>query len=355
MPLLSALLAGLASPLEADGLRGDAFGVFVEAEDPDRMAWAGLNSDLGPPGDEPSDHVIVAPGSAATVLIQFGEKSLARRTGVALLAAIVLDTNGNLVADGTAMSLRAGDGASVSPTGNGIAARRVPAGEVAGNFHAWAETAGQGHPLRQSPRVTYRVVPALPDQGADLAEPSARLQIEDVVSFEAELDGQADRPDLLDGMSAQIVLAHPDGAHSVVPGMWIGGQLHARLLNRDIAGTARARLYLPYAASSEVSVDVPPITTSGPLHVAAAILPEIRATRLHLGPITTDAGHLIHDGSLVEVSVTDAAGHEFQRSAWTLNGLAEITVPTDELPLSIAVATPGGVLSQLISEAEVAR
>ncbi|MEO0545030.1 MAG: hypothetical protein AAFY99_14530, partial [Pseudomonadota bacterium] len=87
--------------------------------------------------------------------------------------------------------------------------------------------------------------------------------------------------------------------------------------------------------------------------VRATAFTDIAATRLRFGPLTTQAGHLMHDGSLAQVSIIDAAGREFEARAWTLDGFAELTVPTDALPLALSVASPSGKQFQVVDSVEV--
>jgi hypothetical protein len=341
----------LAAPASGQTLLSDAFGVFDAETDAARAVWSGLVAPISTPGARPGEGTFVAPGSAETVLIHFGEKSLAQGSDVALIAALVLDRHGNLVADGTELSLVAADGAQTARVRYGIAARSVAAGEALGQHHAWAETAVQGA-SRQSPRVSYRVVPALSDQSGRLVAPTGPLRTEEVIPFDAMLADDAGMAELLDGMSAQIVLTHPFGAHSLVPAQLIGGRLHARLLTREISGPAEARLHLPFAASSRIAVDIAPIAAGGPLRVGATVLPDIAATRLSVGPLTTGAGHLLHDGSHLRVAVTDAAGGHFEAQAWSLDGVAQVTVPTVALPFAVEVVTPAARLSATVTRPE---
>lgn len=341
----------LAAPASGQSYLSDAFGVFDAETDAARAAWSGLTAPVAAPGTETGTGTFVAPGDAETVLLHFGEKSLTQGSGVALSAALVLDRHGNLVSDGTEVSLVAADGTENTTTVNGIAARSVAAGEVLGQHFAWAETVWRGA-SRQSPRATYRVVPALSEQAARLVGPVGPLRTEDVVPFDAALADDTGAAELLDGVAAQIVLTDRFGAHSLVPAQWIGGGLHARLLTREISGALDARLHLPFAASPSISVDIAQIRVGGPLRVAATTLPDLAATRLSFGPITTGAGHLLHDGSHVRVTATDATGVRFAAQAWSLDGLAQVTVPSDALPFSVEVVTPAGRQTTYVTGAE---
>jgi hypothetical protein len=340
-----------AVPACAQTLLTDAFGVFDASTDAARTEWAGVSAPIAAPGALAGDGTFVSPSGAEMVLIHFGEKSLPQGSGTALIAALVLDRHGNLVADGTGVSLVAADARQSAPSIHGIASRPVAAGEAPGQHFAWAETAVGGAP-RQSPRVSYRVVPALSQQAALLVGPVGQLRTEDVAPFDAALVRDEGMEDLLDGMAAQIVLTHGSGAHSLVPAQWVGGRLHARLLTREVFGRAEAQLHMPFARSAPIALDITPVRASGPLRVAATSLPDIAATRLALGPITTGTGHLLHDGSQLRVAVTDAAGEDFEAAAWTLDGVADVTVPSIALPFAVEVLTPAGGLSQTVTRTE---
>lgn len=350
--ILSAIC--LAAPAWTQTLASDAFGVFDAGSDAARAEWSGHSAPIVAPGALAGDGTFVSPGGAETVLIYFGQKSLSQGSDTALIAALVLDRHGNLVADGTDVSLVAADGRQSASSLHGIASRPVAAGEALGLHHAWAETA-DGGASRQSPRVSYRVVPALSEQVARLARPVGPLSTEDVASFDAEYAGDAGMAEFLDGVAAQIVLAHRSGAHSLVPAQLIGGRLHARLLTREVFGRAEAQLHMPFATSAPIALDIAPIRAGGPLRVAAMSLPDIVATRLSLGAFTTGAGHLLHDGSHLRVAVTDAAGERYEAQTWSLDGVADVTLPSVALPFAVEVHTPAGRQTATVTRTEDAQ
>ena len=333
-----ALLAGPAGPAGAETLIADAFGLYAAGSDAARAGWSGLQSDLA----DTADAHDVPPGPAETVLIVFGEKSLVAEEDTGQVAALLLDAAGNLVVDGTVVRLSAADGTETRPTTHGIAARPVPAGSETGRFHAFAET-GSAETLRQSARVSYRVIPALSGLATQLTPPDAALPPEEILHLgAAPLTGisGAVPPD---GVAGALLLSHADGSHSFVPATWIGGALQAPLLSRDIAGAAEARLLLPFSEGRAVPVEIARLAPGAELQITATALPGIHATRLSLGPFTSSRGHRLHDGSHVSLRVTDAEARVFHSENWILDGMTEATVPSRNLPLVVEVTSPLGI------------
>jgi hypothetical protein len=339
------MAALVAAPVQAQTMIADAFGLYPEGGDSVRAGWSGLQSALG----DPADARDVPPGQAETVLIVFGEKSIVAADGTGQAAAMLLDAEGNLVADGTMVRLTAEDGTAPSPTRNGIAARPVTAGPENGRFHAFAAT-GTGEALRQSARVSYRVIPALSGLRSDLLPADTPLPPEEILHLPASrLTGPSGAVPA-DGVAGAIALDHEDGSHSFVPATWIGGALQAPLLSRDIAGAATARLLLPFSESADVALEIARLRPGADLRAEAYALPTIGATRLALGPFTTARGHHLHDGSPVGLRVTDADGRTFLGATWLLDGVTEVTVPTREMPLVVDVTSPLGTTRLTLTE-----
>ncbi|MCU4655219.1 hypothetical protein N8I71_20445 [Roseibacterium sp. SDUM158016] len=344
--LVLLILVLLAGPARADTMIADAFGLYPSSSDGARAGWSGLQSDLF----FPEETRVMEPGPADTVLIVFGEKSLVAGDGTGLAAALLFDAAGNLVTDGTAVRLSAADGTRTQRTRGGIASRQVQAGSVTGRFHASAET-GSGATLRQSSRVSYRVIPALSGLAAELTPPAAALPAEEILQLEAAPLTGASGALPPDGVAGALFLSHADGSHTFVPATWIGGALQAPMLSRDIAGAAAARLFLPFSESAPVPVEIARLAPGAALNLSATALPTIGATRLSLGPFTTSQGHHLHDGSPVQLRVRDAAGRVFQSENWLLDGVAEETVPSRDLPFDIVVTSPLGTSRLTLMEA----
>jgi hypothetical protein len=344
--LVVPLLFLIGGPARADTMVADAFGLFPAGSDAERAGWSGLQSDL----DAPEAARNVVPGAAETVLIVFGEKSLVEREATGQAVAFVLDAAGNLVADGTSVRLSAADGVGARLTRYGIASRPVPAGSVTGRFHAAAET-GEAADLRQSARVSYRVIPDLSALDAELEAPTGALRAEDILSLDAAPLSGTSGAVFADGVAGALVFSHDDGSHSFVPATWIGGALQAPMLSRDVSGGAAVRLHLPFSESAPVPVEIERLAPGAPLNVMATSLPEIGATRLALGPFTTAEGHHLHDGGPVRLRVSDAAGRLFESQSWLLDGMAQATVPSRDLPLFIEVTSPLGTTRMALTEA----
>ena len=327
-----------ANPVGAQQLLADAFGLYEDGSDAGRVNWAGLVSPL----EEPDQGRTVRPGAADTMLIFFGNKSLAARTGTAQIAAVLFDQHGNLAPEGTSVALSAGDGTAAAITTNGIAARSVRAGDEVGRYFAWAEIM-DGQNLRQSERVTYRLIPALSDLNVELAHDVADLSPETVVDlgFDTQAIGMASP--VPDGVVTSLILTHEDGSFTQVPAVWINGQPNAPFLTRDISGQAEARMHFPFGPSAALDLNISAIEPGSPLEVRVENLSDLAALRVVLGPFTTRAGHILHDGSPVAVMLTDAEDHDFQAEGWTLEGMIELTFPTDALPASLTVSSPRGI------------
>lgn len=337
----------LAAPAASEPMQADAFGLFPAGSDVGRGGWAGLRTPFG--GDGAVQ--IVAPGPVDRVLLVFGEKSLVAGDDVAQIAALLLDADGNPVADGTPVRLSAADGTVIRPSRNGIASRPVSAGPMPGRHHAWAASS-EGGGLRQSDRVMYRVGTGLAGLATELVPPADVFLPEDTARVDAMPLRAADGSLPEDGIAGALLLRHADGSISQIPATWVGGSLEAPFLTRDIAGPAWARLQLPFVETPEVEISIARLAPGGPLAVRALAMPDIGATRLVLGPFTTATGHLLHDGSPVTLRARDAGGRVFAMQAWVLDGMVSVTVPSDALPVAFEAVSPRGTDRASVAEVE---
>jgi hypothetical protein len=335
------LMLLLCLPAPAAAFVTDAFGVH-EAADASRAAWSGLSEEIADGAVQPR---WVAPGPGRTVLFLLGAKSLTAGGAAGQAAALVLDGQGNLVADGTAVSLTLGPAVAGVTTRRGIAASPLRPGRVAGQFHAGAAIAGQ-----QGGRVEYVVQPDLASVPPVIAPPPEALAEDFGLIATTPLYDRFGNA-VADGTGLRLTLAHPDGAATLLDAVAVGGVAQGRLLARDVPPDAMVTATLGPRTSAPVAFAVTALAPLGDLAMATEDLPDIAATRLVVGPFLTTAGHALNDGAPVSLTVALADGRILQESGWVLDGRLDAVLLVGEtgFPLQVTVRSALGSVTQTLS------
>jgi hypothetical protein len=336
--VIGAIWAAL--PVQADSLTTDAFGVFERAAGP-RDGWAGLVETL----DLRAVSGKLRPaGPGRDVILNLGEKSLIAGGNSELVAALVLDAQGNLAADGTEVTFVTGPDTAVRPTRFGIASTLFSPGVKAGQFHAGAGIEGHQSGLvdyvvnADAASVTLRLVdgpetPALAEAFKDLLT----LPLKDRFGNPVE-----------DGSVVGLRLIHGDGTVTLIDGVVVGGIGRARFLARDTDTDAVATAQFANAVSDAVPFNVTPLEPMGTAGIRAEYLADIDATRLILGPFLTTAGHALNDGATIEIDVTTARGGKVQAGGWLLDGMLEtiLLVGKSDYPVNVVINSQLGQVEQ---------
>ena len=342
MQRVAILILCIASPALGQEAVTDAFGIRAAGSSP-RDSWAGWVEKLA---SRTVTGIYVPAGAGQNVLIYLGEKSLTAGGKSGQVAALVLDAQGNLVSDETAVTLTTKGQAEIQPTQNGIASRRFSPGSVAGQNHAGAAIAGQ-----QSTREEYEVQPDLSSLTGTWRDDPALLLIEDMHVLETLLllDQFGNRA--LDGVGGEALLSHAGGAVSLVPMVTVDGIAHGQLLVRDIPSHAEAQLVMNQLTLAKRAVTVARPAALGTLWITAVLDPDTAATKLTVGPFLTDAGYLLNDGSPVTLIVTTEGREPLHQQVWVLAGKATALVlaGSADYPLFVEVTSALGVVRQTIA------
>jgi hypothetical protein len=325
-----ALALLLAAPAGAEPLVSDAFGLYDPAAAGDRAAWSGLTSAGS-----------IAPGTPDRIVIFAGPKSLVAGKDAGHVVAIIVDRAGNLVADGTPATLTVAGVRTAVRTEGGIAQRLIPPATGAGDLFA-----GVASGDRQSPKAMLSVVADVGSIRPQIASPLPDAQAETVVEIaSAPLADRFGNP-VPDGTGATLLLTHRDGSHSLAFGQALGDRVQARLIARDIPGTADATLTLGAHSAPSVPLTITAPTPSGPPALLIEPLPAIAAHRVTLGPFLTTDGYALSDGAQVSLTARLADGTSFTDSAWSQDGSVSLLLPlaSPSEVASIQVHSPLGLL-----------
>jgi hypothetical protein len=321
---------------QAEGLISDAWGLSGGG-DPMRSQWAGWQQSEGPAG------VATAPGAGTEVLFFLGAKSLVAGDGIAMAAAIVLDGQGNLVTDGTGVTMTLDRAVTQVTTTNGIAALTFTAGTKAGQYHAGAAIAGV-----QSGRAEYVVTP-------DMARITPRLLADDRLGQTEDFHDLVTAPmadpygnTIIDGAGLMFVMQGDAGATTLLPAIAAGGVAKGRVLARDLGAggdlSGQMRVTLADQTAPALPYQIRALRAEGRLPMRSEQLFDLQIVHVTLGPFLTDAGHALNDGAPVSALARLADGRELAQNGWLLDGIVTLdwlATPAD-LPMVLTVTTPLG-------------
>lgn len=328
----------------------DAFGIYTpSADQPARSTWAGYSETIT---DQTMQGKTTKPSVAQDVLFYLGPKSLVAGGNQGEAMTLVLDTNGNLVADGAEVTITTGHHSAIVPTKSGVAALFYKPGTIAGQFHA-----GAGVGTQQSERAEYQVVPDLAGIIPTWPETPAPIALfEDYTDLKTAPLADEFGNGILDGAGGMIKVDHADGQVTLLPFVSAQGIGQARMLTRDIPGDGQLSLNFERRTSPLLRFDMDDPKASGILQIHAITDAETASTKLHLGPFLTTEGHALNDGSQVQVKVTTNGGKVLHQSGWLLNGLVAVTLLVDSksFPLDVEITSPLGSLSRTLLAPEAA-
>lgn len=302
----------LPSSAYADTFVADAFGILPEGEiSQARASWAGLQTG--------SASNIVKPQSPDAVLLFIGAKSLVAGKDEGHAVALTLDAHGNLVQDAAAMFVLETNDTQNAVIRDGLADVFFFPAPLAGTFAGGADVEGT-----QSARALYRVVADLESVQPTL-QPSDPLKTENFETLSSEeLIDQFGNP-VEDGVGTTLQLTHQDGATTQLSAPVRETRAEATLLVRDMETGGRLSSVLG-SSSETASVDLEPLLASGPIEVRLWQIDDLEAVAIRVGPVSTNAGHLLVDGSPVATKVV-AGDETVSQSGWLLDGYFEAVLP----------------------------
>lgn len=288
------VLSFLASPLAAEPYVTDAFGILPEADlSEERAAWAGLRD-----GTESS---VIRPGKTNSAAIFIGPKALVAGRDEGHAVAILLDQHGNLVQNALATFSLQNQGTARTTVRNGIADKVFRPAPKAGTFAGGVTVDGV-----QSPRALYRVTADLKTVTPEL-QPTSAVVPETFATFATVglRDGYGNAVE--DGTGTTLLFAHADGSTTFLAAPVREQIGEALLLARDMASGGPVSLFVgPATGKSEAGFE--PIREAFKAEVKLWAIDEIGAIGLRIGPVTTDAGHLLTDGASIDVLLSAGDG-----------------------------------------------
>ena len=314
----------LAGPAGAEPVVTDGFGILpTRLLSPDRATWTDA-----PTGGAPAD-----PGDPATVLLFAGPKLLVAGRDRAHLVALGLDQHGNLVRDGQIATFSMPDSALPDQrTRNGIAdilhlpqpkARRMTVGAQIGD--------------RQSPPADLAVtadLSALFPRIRAPEPPSARIDL-----LQLESLPMTDRHGNVvpDGIALDLTMLGANGAALATP-VTLAGRAQTVLVPRDMQGTQDARLALGAQQGPVAPIDFGRVVPLPAPPIAAWALGDLDLTVLRIGPVGTQDGHLMPDGTPVRVTTDDGIA-----TGWLRDGQVELQLPRPAGlgPMTLRLDMPG--------------
>ncbi|WP_435256746.1 hypothetical protein ACSBLW_11425 [Thioclava sp. FR2] len=342
--LLAALGPG---PTQAEEFISDGFGLVPRfAAGEERGHWSGLQ---GSENNEMFSTSLVMPEAVDTVMVLFGPKSLVAGQDEGHGVSIAVDRHGNLAADGLAVEFRLGDETRAgNPTRYGIGDLIFAPATRSGTYAAGAEVDS-----RQSPRALFRVTADLRSVELNIA-PQPQVEPEQILPLATEpLRDRYGNP-VEDGTALMLLVEHPSEASkgpggevldvSVLSARSVGGVGHAEILTRDMPPEALAQMVLATSRSATRKLDI--------AQVRLAHAPELRLwaredtpeLRLRVGPLVTDAGHLLYEGAEIALRITAPDQREVSLTGWASDGYLWIDVPmaAQDAPYRIVIESAFG-------------
>ena len=318
-------LLTLAVPATAEPLVPDAFGLAPPGDV--RAAWAGVRGTAR-----------VSPGEVDRVLIVVGPKSLVAGKDRVHAVAIVLDADGNAVADETRATLRIGEARVATGTRAGLADHLYQP-----DPDARALLFGAASGRRQSTRAMVRVTADMGSVQPALAPVPKTIPHE--AFFDVATGPLADRfgNAAEDGTAVSVRLGHGRDGYSFATATVTGGTASARFLSRDIAGPFAVAASLGASAATADGA-VAPRAAAGPPDATVEPLPSIGAIRVAVGPFLTTDGFALGDGAEVSVEAVTTDGSRYVQSGWTRDGSVSVMLPvaSPDALAGLAVRSPLG-------------
>ncbi len=324
----------------ADTFVTDAFGILPRAEISEaRASWAGLQTG--------SVLNTIQPQSPDAVLLFIGAKSLVAGKEKGHAVALALDAHGNLVQEADAMFALETNDMQSTIINDGLADVIFFPAPITGTFTGGADVEGI-----QSARALYRVVADLESVQPTLGS-SDPLKTENFTTLSSdELIDQFGNP-VEDGVGTTLQLTHKDGATTLLSAPVRETRAEATLLVRDLKTGGQLSSVLGIN-SETASVDLEPLLSSGSIEVRLWKVEDLEAVAIRVGPVSTDAGHLLVDGS--PVATTVVAGNEtVSQNGWLLGGYFETVLPLSGSLISyeVTISTALGEQSSIVKLTEM--
>ncbi|MDD9920866.1 MAG: hypothetical protein OXQ92_01090 [Boseongicola sp.] len=334
---LFAITLFFASPVLAESYVSDAFGILpATAISPERSNWAGLRDSEASSLTQPED--------VDAVLIFIGPKALVAGKDVGHAVSLSFDRHGNLVQDTEARFSMETNGILNTKVRDGIADALFSPNPTAGTFAGGASVGDI-----QSPRALYRVTADLESAALAFGETPV-LRAESFTTLaSSELADQYGNP-VEDGVGTTMILSHETGQATLLSAPVREAKAEAVLLGRDIESDGSASIHIASVQGSG-AFEYQGLTIGAPPELAVWEIEEIGAVGLRLGPFTTTSGHLLTDGSLVEVGIAAEDGTELQINGWLQDGYFETVVqrPAESKNLTVAFKTVVGSETRVVA------
>ncbi len=309
-------------PAFADTFVSDAFGILPQAEISDaRASWAGLQTG--------SASITIEPQAPDAVLLFIGAKSLVAGKDEGHAVALSLDEHGNLIQDAAARFVLETNDTQNATMRDGLADVFFFPAPIAGTFAGGADVAGV-----QSARALYRVIADLESVQPQLASTDPlKTENFEVLSSEALVD-QFGNP-VEDGVGTTLHLTHQDGSTTQLSAPVRETRAEATMLVRDMVTGGQLSTVLGRNSTS-ASVDIERLHASGPIEVRLWQVEDLEAVAIRVGPVSTNAGHLLVDGSPIAATVL-AGDERISQEGWLLDGYFETLLPFSSVPTAFEV------------------
>jgi len=324
------LFMAFASNVQAETYVSDAFGMVPEtAISGDRATWAGLRTG--------SASQIVQPSDPSAIFIFIGAKSMVAGKDDGHAVALTLDQNGNLLQEGSVEFSLETNGKDTAFVSDGIADLIFQPEPKAGVFAGGASIGSL-----QSARALYRVTSDLESVSPLLLEADPlRVETFETLTTTPLADQYGNLVE--DGMGMTLLLDHDDGSTTLLSAPVREAKAEATILVRDITSGGTVKAYLGTNSGSQTT-DFEPLSASNLAAVQIWPITDLNSVGVRVGPMTTDAGHLLNDGAPILITVDDGDGKLVTSSGWLLDGYFEAIVPgiSDRTSYAVTYATALG-------------
>ena len=319
-----------AAPVAAETYLSDAFGIVPEAAlSAERTAWAGLR-------DGTTQQRVTA-DDADAVLIFVGPKALVAGKDEGHAVALSFDRYGNLAQDAQVSFLLESNDMLDTPLQDGIGDVLFVPEPRSGTFSAGARVNSL-----QSTRALYRVTADL-DSVAVAVDGAPAIRAETFTTLASGTLSDQFGNFVEDGTGATSLLSHDDGSGTLLFAPVREAKAEAIALGRDMSmgGTVTFQIGSAMGGGSFI-YDSPAAAEPPKLWLWG--VDDIGAVGLRLGPVTTDEGYLLTDGSPVEVQVSGTDGSAVSATGWIRDGYFETLLrrPAKDDTLTVRFATALG-------------
>ncbi len=306
------ILAGvMANGVCAQEAATDAFGILPTAHLGDRANWAGLR------GSSTGEDVVQTAGPAEATVLFVGPKSIVAGIEPGHAVALGLDIYGNML-DGAQAQFTLGYGAGLpAETTRGIVDTLFTPPPRSGVFLAGAEVGGV-----QSARADYRVTAHLATVQPQFIAQDGRILPETFgqIASEPLVDAYGNPVD--DGVGVSIFLRDGAGTATFLPSVVRDATAQSTLLARAITGNVAGQMALAGTSAGGLSFDVEPMVVTDAGDILIWSEAEINATHLRVGPMATDKGYLVPDGTALAIEIMGGDGAMQPAQGWVLDGYA---------------------------------